>query len=165
MSGGHSAYLCKLRVSCRICSRRHHTLLHRSKDATSSVQSEDTEQPKVVQHGVEEKEELVNTTIASHHSTKLSTSLALLATATVLARNEHNHTVVLRALVDQGSQASFISEKATQLLKLTRRTARGSIIGVGSTKTNVNHVLVITRLCVSQDFTRDTRELLPIPRQ
>lgn len=138
---GHSAYLCKLRVSCRICSRRHHTLLHRSKDATSSVQSEDTEQPKVVQHGVEEKEELVNTTIASHHSTKLSTSLALLATATVLARNEHNHTVVLRALVDQGSQASFISEKATQLLKLTRRTARGSIIGVGSTKTNVNHVV------------------------
>ncbi|KAF9819360.1 hypothetical protein SFRURICE_001562 [Spodoptera frugiperda] len=74
-------------------------------------------------------------------STKLSTSLALLATATVLARNEHNHTVVLRALVDQGSQASFISEKATQLLKLTRRTARGSIIGVGSTKTNVNHVV------------------------
>ncbi|KAH9633864.1 hypothetical protein HF086_013753 [Spodoptera exigua] len=128
-------------MNCRICSRRHHTLLHRSKDSASSVQSEDSKQPKAIQHGVEEKEEIVNTTIASHHSAKQSTSLALLATATVSARNEHNHTVVLRALIDQGSQASFISEKATQLLKLSRHTARGSIIGVGSTRTNVDHVV------------------------
>nr|XP_049706052.1 uncharacterized protein LOC126056570 [Helicoverpa armigera] len=128
-------------MSCRICSRRHHTLLHRPKDAAFSVQSEDSKQPRAIQHGVEEKEELVNTTIASHHSAKQSTSVALLATATVSARNDHNHTVVLRALVDQGSQASFISEKATQLLKLTRHTARGSIIGVGSTRTNVDHVV------------------------
>ncbi|XP_026747883.1 uncharacterized protein LOC113508909 [Trichoplusia ni] len=138
---GHSAYQCKLRMNCRICSRRHHTLLHRPKDSASSVQSEDFKQPKAIQHGVEQKEEIVNTTITSHHSAKQSTSLALLATATVSARNEHNHTVVLRALVDQGSQASFISEKATQLLKLTRHTARGSIIGVGSTRTNVDHVV------------------------
>ncbi|KAH9639554.1 hypothetical protein HF086_007235 [Spodoptera exigua] len=128
-------------MNCRICSRRHHTLLHRSKDSAFSVQSEDSKQPKAIQHGVEEKEEIVNTTIASHHSAKKSTSLALLATATVSARNEHNHTVVLRALIDQGSQASFISEKATQLLKLSRHTARGSIIGVGSTRTNVDHVV------------------------
>ncbi|KAF9423896.1 hypothetical protein HW555_000954 [Spodoptera exigua] len=141
LAPGHSAYQCKLRMNCRICSRRHHTLLHRSKDSASSVQSEDSKQPKAIQHGVEEKEEIVNTTIASHHSAKQSTSLALLATATVSARNEHNHTVVLRALIDQGSQASFISEKATQLLKLSRHTARGSIIGVGSTRTNVDHVV------------------------
>lgn len=140
LAPGHSAYQCKLQMTCRICSRRHHTLLHRNKDS-ASVQTEEHKQPNASQHGVEEKEEIVNTTIASHHSAKQSTSIALLATATVLARNEHNHTVVLRALVDQGSQASFISEKATQLLKLTRHTARGNIIGVGSTRTNVDHVV------------------------
>ncbi|KAJ8723487.1 hypothetical protein PYW08_003399 [Mythimna loreyi] len=143
LAPGHSAYQCKLQMTCRICKRRHHTLLHRNKDA-SSVQPEDTKQSKESQNGVEEKEEIVNTTIASHHSAKQSTSLALLATATVLARNEHNHTVVLRALVDQGSQASFISEKATQLLKLTKHTARGNIIGVGSTRTNIDHVVQLS---------------------
>ncbi|TLM35117.1 hypothetical protein FEC24_19100, partial [Acinetobacter baumannii] len=90
-------------------------------------------------HGVEEKEEVINSMVASHHRTKQST--ALLATAMVLTRNEHNQTVVLRALVDQGSQVSFLSEKAAQMLKLTRQSARGSIIGVGSTRTNVDHVV------------------------
>ncbi|XP_062526847.1 uncharacterized protein LOC134199613 [Bombyx mori] len=133
---GHSAYQCKLQMSCRLCRRRHHTLLHRHQD---SAQTEERNQPSASHHGVEEKEEVINSMVASHHSTKQST--ALLATAMVLARNEHNQTVVLRALVDQGSQASFLSEKAAQMLKLTRQSARGSIIGVGSTRTNVDHVV------------------------
>ncbi|KAA5655338.1 hypothetical protein F3G58_31390, partial [Pseudomonas aeruginosa] len=123
-------------MSCRLCRRRHHTLLHRHQE---SAQTEERNQPSASHHGVEEKEEVINSMVASHHSTKQST--ALLATAMVLARNEHNQTVVLRALVDQGSQASFLSEKAAQMLKLTRQPARGSIIGVGSTRTNVDHVV------------------------
>ncbi|XP_037874876.1 uncharacterized protein LOC119630245 [Bombyx mori] len=133
---GHSAYQCKLQMSCRLCRRRHHTLLHRHQD---SAQTEEKNQPSASHHGVEEKEEVINSMVASHHRTKQST--ALLATAMVLTRNEHNQTVVLRALVDQGSQASFLSEKAAQTLKLTRQSARGSIIGVGSTRTNVDHVV------------------------
>ncbi|KOB73672.1 Uncharacterized protein OBRU01_10665 [Operophtera brumata] len=142
---GHSAHQCRLQMSCRICKRRHHTLLHRNQNSDtseSSSSSSSTTQPKASHHSVEEKEEIqVNTMIASHHSTKQGTCIALLATATVIVRSEQNHTVVLRALVDQGSQASFISEKATQMLNLTKQSARGSIIGVGSTRTNVDHVV------------------------
>lgn len=140
---GHAGYQCRLQVSCRICRRRHHTLLHRNQDQDASESSGTTTQPKSSHHSVEEQEEQiqVNTLIASNHSTKWGTGIALLATAMVTARNEQNHTIVLRALVDQGSQASFISEKATQMLNLTKQSARGSIIGVGSTRTNVDHVV------------------------
>ncbi|KAJ8721022.1 hypothetical protein PYW08_006487 [Mythimna loreyi] len=136
---GHSARKCRLPVSCRICKRRHHSLLHQNKEPETSVQ-ENSAQPKTAQNNVEEQKEVtVNTTVASHHTT--TQGIALLATATVTVRNQQNHTVVLRALVDQGSQIALISEKATQMLNLKKRSTRGSIIGVGSAKTNVNHVV------------------------
>ncbi|KAF9823352.1 hypothetical protein SFRURICE_001725 [Spodoptera frugiperda] len=74
---------------------------------------------------------------------------ALLATALVKCMNEEGHAIVLRALIDQGSQACFISEKAAQLLKLKRQAARGKVVGVGSTKTDVKQVVqlqVISRV-------------------
>ncbi|CAK1597552.1 unnamed protein product [Parnassius mnemosyne] len=89
---------------------------------------------------LEEREDIqVNSMIASHHTTKQG--IALLATAMVSVRNEQNYTMVLRALIDQGSQASFISERAAQRLRLKKQPARGTVVGVGSTRTNVNHVV------------------------
>ncbi|XP_059054950.1 uncharacterized protein LOC131848996 [Achroia grisella] len=67
--------------------------------------------------------------------------IALLATAMVIVTNEHGHNTVLRALIDPGSESSFISEKATQLLQLTRTTAKRSIVGMGSMRSNVNQVV------------------------
>lgn len=75
--------------------------------------------------------------IASHFTTKQG--IALLATAIVVATNEEGHTIPLRTLIDQGSQATFITEKATQLLKLKRRPIKGTVVGVGNTKTGIKH--------------------------
>lgn len=140
---GHSSMKCRLQMSCRICKRRHHTLLHLPPNTEATVPTNSMQPTASVHHSVEGPEEefqvQVNTMIASHHTTRQG--LALLATAMVTVRNEHNQTVVLRALIDQGSQASFISEKATQMLKIPKQSARGSVIGVGSTRTNVNHVV------------------------
>lgn len=56
--------------------------------------------------------------MTSHFNTKQR--VALLATAVVEATSEQGNTILLRTLIDQGSEAAFISEKATQLLKLER---------------------------------------------
>ncbi|XP_037871131.1 uncharacterized protein LOC119629456 [Bombyx mori] len=74
--------------------------------------------------------------ILSHMATKRST--ALLATALITVKNSTGHYTVLRALIDQGSQANFISERAAQLLKVKGTPTKGTITGVGSTQTEVN---------------------------
>ncbi|XP_060800865.1 uncharacterized protein LOC132901873 [Amyelois transitella] len=136
---GHSALKCRLPVSCRICRRRHHSLLHINKSEESSATPSTSQQPSVSTHVVEEEQVEVNTMIASHLSAKQH--IALLATAVVQARSEHGYTVPLRALVDPGSEAAFISEKAAQLLKLERQSVKGSATGVGGTRVMFKHVV------------------------
>ncbi|XP_022828339.1 uncharacterized protein LOC111357764, partial [Spodoptera litura] len=136
---GHSVKKCRLPISCQKCHRRHHSLLHESKNTEPTV-IPSTSQPLASQHVVEDRETVqVNTMIASHHTTRRGT--ALLATAIVNATNRGGHVISLRALIDQGSQATFISEKATQLLKLKRQPFKGSVVGVGSTRTEIKHVV------------------------
>ncbi|XP_073944568.1 uncharacterized protein [Choristoneura fumiferana] len=137
---GHSASRCRVPVSCRICQRRHHSLLHQSNERELAGSMKSSQPLASTQHVVEDQEELIaNTMIASHLTTR--PGVALLATAVVEATSKLGHIIPLRALVDQGSQASFISEKATQLLKLDRQPAKGSVTGVGSTRTNIKHVV------------------------
>ncbi|XP_063391167.1 uncharacterized protein LOC134676697 [Cydia fagiglandana] len=136
---GHSASKCRVPVSCRICHRRHHSLLHQLKQ-TEPVAPTSPSQPLASSlHVVEDIEEVqANTVIALHLNTRQNS--ALLATAVVEARSNQGHIIPLRALIDQGSEESFISEKAAQLLKLDRQHVRGSITGLGPMKTEINHV-------------------------
>ncbi|XP_048481684.1 uncharacterized protein LOC119693389 [Plutella xylostella] len=138
---GHSSMKCKLPMSCRICNRRHHSLLHENR-SNEPVSSSSKSTTLASQHVVEEKEEdevQVNSMMASHINTKRG--VALLATAIVEATNEQGLTIPLRALIDQGSEASFISENAAQLLKLKRQPMKGNVLGVGSTKTSINQLV------------------------
>lgn len=98
---GHSAFKCKLPVSCRVCNRRHHSLLHKNKNMDAAGPTT-ISQPLTSTHLAEDKEEVhVNTMIASQFNTRQR--LALLATAIVEVTNEHGQTIPLRALVDPGS--------------------------------------------------------------
>ncbi|KAF9407032.1 hypothetical protein HW555_012813, partial [Spodoptera exigua] len=86
-----------------------------------------------------------NVTLSSHVTATSST--AILATALVPVReHESGRVTVLRALIDHGSQATFMSERAAQMLRLKRTPVNGTITGVGSTKTNVKHTAEIQLL-------------------
>lgn len=100
LAPGHSVRLCRVPTSCRICRRRHHTLLHENKETTTkSITTGNTEnkQPAVTLHTnverIEEAEKDI-TMVTSHVSSKKSTSL--LATAMVKVRSEDNYTTILR---------------------------------------------------------------------
>lgn len=54
----------------------------------------------------------------------------LLATVSVWAYNEHGYKEQLRGLLDQGSQASFISESVVQLLGLPCKRISGTFSGL-----------------------------------
>lgn len=142
---GHKVFKCRIPARCRICHRRHHTLLHQKslEEAVSLGQSQNLAQPSVTSHAnVEEHKEEINAMIASNYASK-GQQTALLATALITARNKTGHSVILRALIDPGSQANFISEKATHHLHLERHPAKGTVVGVGSTKTDIKQVVEV----------------------
>lgn len=137
---GHTVMKCRNRMSCRRCNRRHHTLLHHTSGGPSD--NVKTHHNQIVEDKANiEYEEEPQTTISTHFVSERS--MALLATALVRVTDEQGHSTILRALVDQGSQANFVSERAAQLMKAKRSCLKGTITGVGSARTTVNHMVHI----------------------
>mgnify|MGYP003552050070 CR=1 FL=1 len=62
-----------------------------------------------------------------------STPDVLLATAQVRVKSLHGEFIILRALIDQGSQITSISEEAAQILQLPRLKTNTIIQGLGET--------------------------------
>lgn len=57
----------------------------------------------------------------------------MLATALVPVMGKNGKKHILKALLDQGSETTVISEAATQLLQLHKRPAHIPILGIGNT--------------------------------
>lgn len=146
---GHGVKVCRLPTTCRLCNKRHHSLLHTTRTTGTIGQKEkNTIQPKVLHSNVEDdtpslEEEIEVTVMTSQANTAHSTTVALLATALVECKSEQGHTTVLRALIDPGSQGCFISERAAQNLRARRFSVKGSIVGVGEVKTKINQAIHI----------------------
>lgn len=121
---GHSANQCRCRFSCYVCRRRHHTFLHLTSETDSKLAAS-SGSPEDSSSG----EEAPVVCFAS--GGMAARSQVLLATALVKAETINGDTRILRASLDQGSQASFITEATAQHLGLQRTPVRGVISGVG----------------------------------
>ncbi|XP_063827477.1 uncharacterized protein LOC135076893 [Ostrinia nubilalis] len=121
----HSVYKCRQKTSCRVCQRRHHSLLHQTKN-TNQEESSQPEQ---------------NITTA-HFSNEQPGHKVLLATAQVEVSGNDGNTHLLRALIDQGSEASFVSARVVELLGLKRTNINGVVSGVGeNTNVPIKHLV------------------------
>lgn len=126
----HSVFACRQSSRCRFCKRKHHTLLH-LKNVSSSSNEDST-----ALH-VEQDNSAVTNQSSSSESTNVvscfanSHSQILLATALVKAESRTGTVIDLRCLLDQGSQASFVTESTVQLLGLKRTSSRTVISGLG----------------------------------
>lgn len=121
----HNVYKCRSKSSCRVCHRRHHSLLHQTKETTQ----EDNSQP----------EQKITT---AHFSNEQLGHKVLLATAQVEVTASNGNTHLLRALIDQGSEASFVSARVVELLGLKRTNINGVVSGVGEgTKIPIKHLV------------------------
>ncbi|KAG6446975.1 uncharacterized protein LOC115441446 [Manduca sexta] len=125
----HTVYACRQFTRCRLCKRKHHTLLH-FKNVPNPAGSHD------------DKNILENITpVPTISSVRKSTNVVscfsnnhnqvLLPTALVSVDSRNGTAMVLRSLLDQGSQASFITESAVQLLGLRKEQSKNCISGLG----------------------------------
>ncbi|XP_039746104.1 uncharacterized protein LOC120623888 [Pararge aegeria] len=132
LSNFHSAFSCRLSARCRLCHKKHHSLLH---PLNPNPQSSD--------QGTQSDDQVVDSMAATLSTSPQSEATnvvscfsnirgqALLATAMIKAESKAGSTLVLRALLDQGSQASFITESAVQLLGLKKMPIKVDISRLG----------------------------------
>jgi hypothetical protein len=125
----HFAKSCKSIHRCKICQKLHHSLLHidRAHNITSSpaVTSTGTETVNSTPATVAPRSEIVS----SHTSTPLKSN-SLLMTCRVLVKAPDGTYVEARALLDNASSASFISERLSQSLQLPRASQSLRISGI-----------------------------------
>ncbi|XP_045498278.1 uncharacterized protein LOC123696250 [Colias croceus] len=115
----HNGNKCFSTKRCRVCNENHHTLVHeafaqRTSQNTASTASLE-KQPK-----------------NSSNVSLDDTQEILLATAQVSVQAADGSSLVMRALIDQGSQTSLITENAAQRLGLPRQHCKGVILGLGA---------------------------------
>ncbi|KAJ0169553.1 hypothetical protein K1T71_014738 [Dendrolimus kikuchii] len=131
----HSAKFCLSKISCRVCNRKHHSLLHPngSGDAGSSLGGAGTGSStsevgaiSTVEGGATSSAPVVCFSSGGMEAR----SQVLLATALVRAENNQGEQYTIRALLDQGAQASFITEATAQYLGLKKSPVKGYISGL-----------------------------------
>ncbi|KAJ0169499.1 hypothetical protein K1T71_015086 [Dendrolimus kikuchii] len=137
LNADHTVFQCNMSTRCRLCKKKHHTLLHPKtpKSVIDHINTDQSLNKSVVattttSTSQTQSESTGTPTITSYFSN--TPSQVLLATALVKAESPRkNMTIVLKSLLDQGSQASFVTESAVQLLGLKRIPETSTISGLG----------------------------------
>lgn len=133
LNTNHVVYACRQSTRCHLCKRKHHSLLHPKNAPTSVGEAKSSSGQSVSKDGGASE----SSSSSKGESTKAmscfakSSSQVLLATALVNVESRTGTSVCLRSLLDQGSQASFITESAVQLLALKKSPIKTFISGLG----------------------------------
>lgn len=166
LAGTHMIKNCNKPTSCRICRRRHHSLLHPKSPNPSAHDHNRESQNQGDGAGATSTDNNDRTLVAYDENgppEKIVTCFSsgdteqkhiLLATALINAQSKSGDFQVIRALLDQGSQASFVTEDVVQLLRLKKQPAKGIISGLGSDKTIMSKsmVTIVVQSLTEPDF-------------
>lgn len=113
---GHRMADCKSTYKCKKCGQKHHITIH---DKFAST---------------------VNNARIPHFNK------VLLATASVPVYSSTGEKIILKALIDQGSQVNLISESACQKLRLKKQKTNIPLMGIGGTNVGQLKALVDTAI-------------------
>ncbi|XP_018360741.1 PREDICTED: uncharacterized protein LOC108759682 [Trachymyrmex cornetzi] len=131
--GSHRIAECKSTRRCLKCGLRHHTTLHTAASSTISIKEvgKASDKPATIKQPTDEPRTAISavTSIAPSHR-------VLLATARIRVTSSNGHTTIIRALIDQGSEISVISERIVQRLNMKRNRSSLSLIGIGAKASN-----------------------------
>ncbi|UYV72281.1 hypothetical protein LAZ67_9002440 [Cordylochernes scorpioides] len=128
---GHHACQCWRDAECGICKKSHNTLLHLGECLMSNRGPSSTKEN--IHPKTESNTEKPDVSFAGMH-VRTAVPTALLATALVRLVNHRNEEKVVRALLDQGSQSSFIHRDVLQGLNIPVSRVDAQIYGINATK-------------------------------
>ena len=96
----------------------------------------------------------------SHVSVQEDPNEVLLPTTMLKVRAVNGSFCILRALLDQGSQTSIITEHAAKALKIPRQRCKGIISGVGDKESNSKGMVTLQCSSLINDFSFETDALI-----
>lgn len=111
---------------CKICAKRHNTLLHIQR-ANNTKERID----KIAQINS-------NAGLSVNHTIKDDFE-ALLSTATVLIKNGEENWQKCRALLDSGSQSNFITKHLAEKLNLQLFQTNIPVVGIGNSASSISN--------------------------
>lgn len=131
--GSHRVANCRITKRCLKCGHKHHTTIHQKEAAqsTSSDTTPSTSNSKST-HSASTDTHVLQ---ASCHI-QPSNSGVLLATAQVLAISSRGDIIKARALIDQGSEISLVTERLVQMLHITRTFSAIPLTAIGAQRSN-----------------------------
>ena len=181
LSHSHTKQNCSSKFTCFHCKRSHHTLLHNNTTNTPNSQNRSDnsrfEKPSsshslshetTVDPPNESRRSTPNLSttqnscnsnnITNYHTT--NEEKVVLPTALVNIRHA-GEVFQARALIDQGSQRTFISERIQKRISLPTRTAHHSISGMGGKVINKsNKICSFTLGSITSDFKMDVNAIV-----
>lgn len=141
LCAGHFPINCSSQLRCAKCQRAHHTLLHRETESEPNAHVNKRSDVSIPINAPNEPNLEVeqvgrpSTSGAFHapvnHVATIKPAKVLLATAWVTLRTKEGRALNVRALLDQGSSYSFISESLAQILKAKRQRVHMLVTGFG----------------------------------
>ncbi|XP_071571308.1 uncharacterized protein [Temnothorax nylanderi] len=142
--GNHLVARCQSTRNCMTCNSRHHTMLH---DAYASEPKPAAEVSALSAVGRADDRKAI-----------------LLATARVIVPDRRGEPHEVRALIDQGSEVSIVSESLVQRLRLPRSRTRMSIFGIGGSQSGSTRGKVSMSLTSTTTGATLTAVALVLPR-
>lgn len=130
---GHSVEVCTGR-NCRICNKRHNTMLH-DEDRNSSVNSENaTSNNLAIVDSVSNKQSIADNeaAVSLTFSSTSQNNQILLATALIKIKCKDNTFVQCRALLDSASQSNFCTQELFDILKISGKRIDIPISGINN---------------------------------
>ena len=109
---------------CRKCSAKHHTLLHLDQQPPNQTSTNADNM------GLSSSQAVLCSS-NSFTSTKLSPSGVLLATASILVKNNYGIYIPCRAILDSGSQLHLVTSKCVSRLHIKCNRVQSAIAGIG----------------------------------
>ncbi|XP_011881416.1 PREDICTED: uncharacterized protein LOC105569510 [Vollenhovia emeryi] len=139
----HAVTDCPSSFRCSRCGEKHHTLLHPPDADSASGQDSAAKGKDPGSTSSANTEPAVTTNVAALTSS-VGTRI-LLSTARLVCSNPEGGAVTVRALLDSGSEASFVTERVAQRLGLNRRRVHIPVSGIQGTTSGVaTHAVALT---------------------
>ena len=120
LRSGHYLSQCESSHRCKRCQKPHHTLLHMDSTSSTVVSSNVTPQD-------------LSPTVVSNTAVRLCSGTTLLMTCKLIVYAPDGSITEARALLDNGSSASFVSERLAQVLRLPRHKQSMQLSGITGT--------------------------------
>ncbi|XP_037816679.1 uncharacterized protein LOC119607034, partial [Lucilia sericata] len=157
LSSGHTKSKCISQNTCFICKSNHHTLLHLQKPQNSSKtprSNENIKESKILlqkrndsskNQDAEQSDNVPSSSPNCQVQANFSSNNVNILLRTALVQIEHfGELFTVRALIDPGSQRTFLTERIRSLLKLPYQKAELEVVGIGGQVQSANKECEIT---------------------